>query len=133
MCRVPCTHLRKVQDSPIWIWKGLQNARLFIIIGGSLQKLAMEGGLLHNHKIRKLELKLYLSSQMQHLTLFYFGFVCNLSTLYYTNIYKKNYNSWWYILWEMMLGTSWKHLWEIFVYNSLWYILFITFSGIFCL
>ena len=37
-------------------------------------KLEIDGGLLHNHKICKLELKLYLSSQMQLLTLFYFGF-----------------------------------------------------------
>jgi len=88
MCQVPCTHLWNVQDSSIWIWKRSRNARLFIIIGGSLQKLSMDGRLLHNHKIWKLKLKLYLSSQIQHLTLFYFGFVCNLSTLYYTNIYK---------------------------------------------
>ena len=31
----------------------------------------------HNHKIFLLKLKLYLSSQMQLLTLFYFEFVCN--------------------------------------------------------
>ncbi|KAG5073851.1 hypothetical protein JHK84_055082 [Glycine max] len=33
--------------------EGLQNVELLIIIGGSLQKLAMHGGLLHNHKIWK--------------------------------------------------------------------------------
>jgi len=62
MCRVSCTHLWKLQDSPIWIWKRLQSERLFIIIGGRLRKLEMDWGLLHNHKICKLELKLYLSS-----------------------------------------------------------------------
>ncbi|KAH1225831.1 hypothetical protein GmHk_11G032651 [Glycine max] len=41
------------------------------------KKLKMKGGHLHNHKICKLKLKLYLSSWMQLLTLFYFGFICN--------------------------------------------------------
>ena len=33
---------------------GLQSARLFIIIGGRLQKLEIDEALLHNHKICKL-------------------------------------------------------------------------------
>ena len=48
MCWISCTHLWKLQDSLIYIWKRLQNAWLFIIIGGSLQKLTMDGRLLHN-------------------------------------------------------------------------------------
>ena len=74
--------------SPMLIWKGLQNARLFTMIGGSMQRLVLDGSLLQIHKIWKLARKLYLSSQIQNLTLFYPGLLCNLSALYSTNLCK---------------------------------------------
>ena len=54
-----------------------RRVKYLVFIIGRLQKLEMDGEILRNHKICKLELKLYLSSQMQLLTLFYFEFIFN--------------------------------------------------------
>ena len=44
--------------------EGITECWIVVIIGGKLQKFEMDGEILNNHKIYKLELKLYLSSHM---------------------------------------------------------------------
>ena len=82
--------------------EGTTKATLLTIIGGSMQI----------HKIWKLARKLYLSSQIQNLTLFYSKFVCNLTTLYSTNLQKL-----WFITLSGVFCGKWCQEW--FCYDFL--------------